>query len=320
MHPDEPIAIVGIGGLFPGAQTLDQFWANVRDGVDSTSDVPPGRWLIDPDRAYDPRIALEDHVYSTRGGYLDLPPLEPKGLDFDRSLLERLDPVFRLALLVAQQAWNDARTDRVDRDRVGVVFGNIVLPTETASAITREVIGRAFVEQLGVPAEPAGKTEPMNAFPAGLPAAVVARRWALRGPAYTIDAACGSSLYSLKLAIDELRAGRADAMLCGGVSRPDPLYTQMGFSQLRAPVGAGQARPLDQRCRRTCGRLKGRGCSCSSGSTTLRLMAIRFTASWLASAFPTTSMAISWPPAPRDSYEPCGWPTTRPAGARTMSI
>ena len=69
----------------------------------------------------------------------------------------------------------------------------------------------------------------------------------LRGPAYTIDAACGSSLYSLKLAIDELRAGRADAMLCGGVSRPDPLYTQMGFSQLRALSARGKAAPLDQR-------------------------------------------------------------------------
>ena len=69
----------------------------------------------------------------------------------------------------------------------------------------------------------------------------------LGGPAYTIDAACGSSLYSLKLAIDELRAGRADAMLCGGVSRPDPLYTQMGFSQLRALSARGKAAPLDHR-------------------------------------------------------------------------
>ena len=35
-------------------------------------------------------------------------------------------------------------------------------------------------------------------------------------------------------------------MLCGGVSRPDPLYTQMGFSQLRALSARGIASPLDQ--------------------------------------------------------------------------
>jgi acyl transferase domain-containing protein/3-hydroxymyristoyl/3-hydroxydecanoyl-(acyl carrier protein) dehydratase len=247
MHPNETIAIVGIGGLFPGAETLEQFWANVREGIDSTSDVPPGRWLVEPERAFDPRVAEADRVYSIRGGFIERPVLDRQRLDLDPALLDRLDPVFHLAIQVAQQAWSDAQTDGVDRSRVGVVFGNIVLPTETASELTREVLGAVFEEQLGLDAREQGRTEPLNAFPAGMPAALVARALGLRGPAYTIDAACGSSLYSLKLAIDELRAGRADAMLCGGVSRPDPLYTQMGFSQLRALSARGKAAPLDQR-------------------------------------------------------------------------
>ena len=87
----------------------------------------------------------------------------------------------------------------------------------------------------------------MNAFPAGLPAAVVATAMGLGGVAFTLDAACGSSLYALKLAVDALRSGRADAMISGGVSRPDALYTQMGFSQLRALSPRGQAAPLDHR-------------------------------------------------------------------------
>ena len=246
MHPDEAIAIVGIGGLFPGRSP------SINSGPTSgTVLMPPAKshraggrssptarmTRRSPSRIMCTRSAEDLSIcrHSMRRGSIST-----------ARLLERLDPVFRLALLVAQRAWNDARTDRVDRDRVGLVFGNIVLPTETASVITREVIGRAFAEKLGVPAEPAVAIEPLNAFPAGLPAALVARALGLRGPAYTIDAACGSSLYSLKLAIDELRAGRADAMLCGGVSRPDPLYTQMGFSQLRALSVRGIATPLDQ--------------------------------------------------------------------------
>ena len=113
----------------------------MRDGIDSTSDVPPGRWLIEPERAFDPRVAVADRVYSIRGGFIERPALDAEGLDLDPSLLERLDPVFHLALHVARQAWSDAQTERVDRDRVGVVFGNIVLPTETASELTREVLG-----------------------------------------------------------------------------------------------------------------------------------------------------------------------------------
>ena len=85
---------------------------------------------------------------------------------------------------------------------------------------------------------------------------------------YTLDAACGSSLYALKLAVDELRSGRADAMLSGGVSRRDSLYTQMGFSQLRALLrGAGQRRSTTVATAWWSAR--GRGCLCSSGWKTL---------------------------------------------------
>ena len=95
--------------------------------------------------------------------------------------------------------------------------------------------------------------EPLNRYVAGLPAGLLARALGLGGGAYTLDAACASSLYALKLAADELRAGRADAMLTGGLSRPDPLYTQMGFAQLR-PVGDGQGVPVRRAGRRPGGR------------------------------------------------------------------
>jgi acyl transferase domain-containing protein/3-hydroxymyristoyl/3-hydroxydecanoyl-(acyl carrier protein) dehydratase len=74
---------------------------------------------------------------------------------------------------------------------------------------------------------------------------LVAQALGLRGPAYTLDAACASSLYALKLAILELESRRADVMITGGVSRPDPLYTQMGFSQLRALSPRGKPAPFD---------------------------------------------------------------------------
>ena len=245
MAPEGTIAIVGIGCVFPGARTLEQFWHNIRDCVDTASDVPPARWLIDPAEVFDPRIGLLDHVYSTRGGFVNRPQLDSAELDLDASLLGRLDPLFHLAIFAAQAAWRDARTVEVDPCRAGVIFGNVVLPTETASALSRELFYRLFEEELGVPSSDLASAEPLNAFPAGLPAALVARALGLKGVAYTIDAACASSLYALKLAVDELRSGRADAMLSGGVSCPDCLYTQMGFSQLRALSARGKAAPFD---------------------------------------------------------------------------
>jgi acyl transferase domain-containing protein/3-hydroxymyristoyl/3-hydroxydecanoyl-(acyl carrier protein) dehydratase len=246
-HPENAIAIVGFGGLFPGAKTLDGFWSNIAGAVDSTTEVPPGRWLIDPATASDPRVALVDHVHSIRGGFVETPAVDTSELAIDAALLDRLDPVFRLAIHAASEAWRNALTRKVNRARVGVVFGNIVLPTEAASAFSRAVLAPIFEESIGLPPGKALEIDPLNAFPAGLPASMVARSLGFGGNAYTLDAACASSLYALKLACDELRSGRVDAMVTGGVSRPDSLYTQMGFSQLRALSARGKPAPFDQR-------------------------------------------------------------------------
>ena len=241
MSRQERVAIVGIGGIFPRSPDLEQFWANVEGGVAATREVPPGRWLLDPVDAYDPRVALPDHVYSTRGAFVEDFRLDPEGLDLDPALLGRLDPMFHLALHAGRAAWRDAVTEGVDRSRVGVVLGNIVLPTESASGFARSTLVRTFEERLEIKSEPEEPFEPLNARVAGLPAGLLARALGLGGGAYTLDAACASSLYAIKLASDELLSGRADAMLTGGLSRPDPLYTQMGFSQLRALSPTGTA-------------------------------------------------------------------------------
>ncbi|APW63092.1 beta-ketoacyl synthase N-terminal-like domain-containing protein [Paludisphaera borealis] len=239
------VAIVGIGAILPGSPTARSFWRLVSAGLDATTEPPPGRWLLDPSRAYDPLVGRADRVYTTRGGFTDDEPLDVGDLAIDPALVARLDPTFRLALRTARDAWNAARTETIDRSRVGVIFGNIVLPTETTSSLTRETLGRTIEDALGVPPSGPSNDEPYNAFPAGLPASLVARALGFGGPAFTLDAACASSLYALKLACDELTTGRVDAMLAGGVSRPDALYTQMGFSQLRALSPRGRSAPFD---------------------------------------------------------------------------
>src|SRR5688572_32671676 len=253
---NDRIAIVSVAGRFPGAGAdLARFWQNVASAADCSRDVPPDRWTLPPDRCTDPRVANPDTVYSTRGYYLD--PFDPElaGLDIDAGLVRELDPLFHLVLDVGNRAWRDAKTDEVDRGRVGVVLGNICLPTDRANDLCREVLG----DKLGVVRSlrdrtpktghgvtgPHKGTHPLNRYVAWLPAGLLAKGLGLGGGSFTLDAACASSLYAIKLACDELLAGRADAMLAGGCSRPDALYTQMGFSQLRALSPSGRCSPFD---------------------------------------------------------------------------
>jgi acyl transferase domain-containing protein/3-hydroxymyristoyl/3-hydroxydecanoyl-(acyl carrier protein) dehydratase len=269
----ERIAIVGVGGLFPGAPDLDTFWHNISHGIDAGRHVPDGRWYLSPDKAYAPWPPQPDRVYSTWGCFIEGFQFDPEGLDLDRELLSHLDPMFHLGLHAARAAYRDARQlAGIEHSRVGVILGNIALPTESTSAICRDILGRTFVEKLIDTAAAAAQQDsstlwdtalsdpakveslkaslkrshwdPLNRFAAGLPSSLIAQGLGFGGIAFTLDAACASSLYSLKFAAEELLSHRADAMLAGGMSRPDCQYTQMGFSQLQALSRKGRCAPL----------------------------------------------------------------------------
>src|SRR5712691_922818 len=121
MATEPQIAIVGLGGLFPGAADLDQFWANVAAGVDASTDVPRGRWALDPDAVLASGTAVPDRVPTSRGYYIDQIPIESDGLNISSEFLGRLDPVFHLIVSAGKRAWADAVTRSIDRARVGIV-------------------------------------------------------------------------------------------------------------------------------------------------------------------------------------------------------
>ncbi len=241
------VAIVGIGGIYPDAPDLERFWKNILSGHSAAREVPPDRWSIPAEAAFSPEIGAKDRVYSKRGCFINSIPRATQlpGLPPGPKIPAGLDPLFHLLLYAGKQAFSDGITGPLDRSRVGVIIGNLALPTEKSSLYSQEILGKTFEENLLGKSLSRGRTEPLNRYVAGFPAGLLAYSLGLGGGGCTLDAACASSLYAIKLAVDELLSGRADAMLSGGVSRPDPLYTQMGFSQLRALSKRGICSPFD---------------------------------------------------------------------------
>ncbi|HKL24667.1 MAG TPA: beta-ketoacyl synthase N-terminal-like domain-containing protein [Desulfuromonadales bacterium] len=259
MKHGKSVAIVGVGGIFPQSPTLQRFWANICEKVNTARRPPQGRWLLSADAVYDPRVGAADRVYSDRACFVEqsLADLCLDDLDISADFLADLDPMFYLMLHAGRQAYLDGGAPA--GERVGTILGNLCLPSEKSSALARAYLGATFAEQAlgrdldGGEASP----DPVNRYVAGLPAGILAKSLGLQGTCFTLDAACASSLYALKLAVDELVAGRADAMLAGGLSRPDSLYTQMGFSQLRALSPTGTCSPFDEKGN---GLVVGEGC------------------------------------------------------------
>ena len=247
MHNKVPIAIVGMGGIFPGSSSIEGFWRNIVDCVNLARIVPENRWIAPPETMYR-ATPVPDKAYSLKACFAD--PFLPdfQGLNLDPDLIAQLDPLYHFVLHAGRDAFFDCKNHDFDKKRTGVILAAIALPTDSSSKFTRKILGQAFELKLfehesfdNITVE-----DCLAAKVTSYPASLLAKGLGLGGGSYTLDAACASSLYAVKLACDELQAFRSDAMLAGGVSRPECLYTQVGFSQLRALSPSGRCSPFDK--------------------------------------------------------------------------
>ena len=118
----EDIAIIGMAGRFPGARTVDQFWANVRDGVESI------RFLSDEDLIASgvSRSDLSDPAYVRACPVLDgVDEFDAAFFGFSPRDASVMDPAHRLFLEVAWEAMEHAgRTALPEDGAVGVFAGS----------------------------------------------------------------------------------------------------------------------------------------------------------------------------------------------------
>jgi acyl transferase domain-containing protein len=247
MFKKVPIAIVGMGGVFPGASNIEDFWGNIVNCKSMAREVPKERWIAAPDLMYHP-TPMPDKAYSNKACFVDPFSLDLNGLDLDPELIAQLDPLYHFVLHAGRDAFFNCRNAGIDTNRTGVILAAIALPTDSSSNLTRKVLGSAFESRLFRQALSCSVSveDCLAAKVTSFPASLLAKGLGLGGGSYTLDAACASSLYAVKFACDELQSFRADAMLAGGVSRPECLYTQVGFSQLKALSPSGRCAPFDK--------------------------------------------------------------------------
>ncbi len=241
------IAVVAMSGVFPGATGLSNFWKNIVQKVDATIDIPAHRWIGPFDWIYSSTYAA-DKTYSKRACLVENFHYSEDSILPDYIRTESLDPLFKWALFAAGDAMEHCRLGSIEKDRIGTILAAIALPTPKSSALSRHLMGARLLKELGTDFQPdldiPGIGPSAYRVVSG-PAAMVADAFGLRGGTYTLDAACASSIYAVKLACNELQANRADAMVTGGLSGADSIYTQVGFSQLRALSPSGRCAPFD---------------------------------------------------------------------------
>ncbi|WP_413790841.1 MULTISPECIES: beta-ketoacyl synthase N-terminal-like domain-containing protein [unclassified Pseudomonas] len=227
----EPIAIVGIGCRYPGAdEGVEQFWRNLCDGVDSVSPLTDQRW--NQQRFFDPQAPRPGKTYSPNAGLLaDVLRFDAQLFGITPREAECMDPQQRTLLEVTWQALEDAGMppDSVRGANAGVFTG--IMNKDHSDLLVRHLSLDEIAAHMN-----AGNHESVHS-------GRVSYTFDFKGPCLTLNTACSSSLVTVHLACQSLRLDECDFALAGGCNVILAPTTSVAQSQamMHSPQGLCKA-------------------------------------------------------------------------------
>ena len=233
--PAHSIAIVGLAGRFPGARDLDEFWANIRDGVETLETFSDAD--LDAAGAHGRRGTTLEDAESFDATFFGLTPREA----------QILDPQHRLFLECALQALEHSGNTGAARDVSVGVYGGASMNTYLFARLTRDP--RLI--------DAAGPFQLMLGNDKDFLCTRVSYKLDLRGPSMSIQTACSTSLVAVQVACRALQRHECDIALAGGVSVGFPQRAGHLFQEGMIYSPDGHCRPFDAEAR---GTRAGSGC------------------------------------------------------------
>ena len=199
------IAIIGMAGRFPGADDVDSFWRMLsegREGITRFSRAEleaagvPARMLDDP--RYVPAHGVIPDVDLFDTGYFEFTPAEAAFID----------PQHRILLTAGHAALEHAGYDPARYDGLISVYAgaaiNTYLQQQVLSNVDQSVTSNHFAVMVGNDKD--------------FLATRLSYKLDLKGPSYTVQTACSTSLVAIHLACQGLINGECDIALAGGVT------------------------------------------------------------------------------------------------------
>jgi non-ribosomal peptide synthase protein (TIGR01720 family) len=228
----EGIAVVGMAGRFPGAAGVDEFWSNLRAGVESIRRFAPEELR---EAGVDPRLFQDPNYIPARGAVDGIEWFDAAFFGVPPREAEITDPQHRMFLEVAWEALERAGVDpQRAPGRVGVYAGCGM----NTYAQTLNSFGR-FAKSAGVLTALVGSDKDYLATR-------VSYKLGLSGPSVVVQSACSTSLVAVHLAAQALLSYQCDVALAGGASLMLP---QAGYLWQQGSIVSrdGHCRAFDAR-------------------------------------------------------------------------
>lgn len=205
------VVVTGIGVVTPIGNTVEEMWKALLDGV-SGADY----------------ITRFDTTYYETKFACEVKNFDPL-LYLNRKEVQRMDLFTHFAIAAATQALNDSglNLDKVDKERVGVVFGSGIGGMWT------------YHQQQELVYQNEGRPDRISPFfipmmISDIAAGHIAIRWGFKGPNYATTSACATSSHALADALMLIQRGDADIMVVGGAEAAICPMGVGGFNAMKA--------------------------------------------------------------------------------------
>jgi len=232
------IAVVGMAGRFPGAQSVEEFWQNLRAGVESIT-------FFDDEAVESDALSAgaNAQLVKARGILEGVELFDAAFFGYSPRDAEILDPQHRLFLECGWEALEDAGIDPSrSRGPVGVYAG-----ASQSSYLLFNLLQNPEVFRT------VGAYQVMLATDKDYLTTRLAYKLGLEGPAVGVQTACSTSLVAVHFACQGLLGGDCDVALAGGVSINLPQKTASVYREGGIASPDGHCRAYDARAEGTVG-------------------------------------------------------------------
>jgi amino acid adenylation domain-containing protein/non-ribosomal peptide synthase protein (TIGR01720 family) len=199
------IAIIGMAGRFPGARNLEEFWQNLREGVESISFFTDQELI---EAGIEPELVQNPKYVKAKGILDDIEMFDANFFGFTPKEAEIMDPQHRLFIEVAWEALENSGYNPDTSDRlIGVYAGS-----DMNTYLFENLVNNAdILESLGF-------YQIMLSNDKDFLSTQLSYKLNLKGPSVNISTACSTSLVAIQMAFRSLLAGECDMALAGGVT------------------------------------------------------------------------------------------------------
>ena len=226
------IAIIGLACRFPGATTPEAYWKNLCQGIESITFFSEQELVA---AGVDPSLVANPNYVKAAPILRDVEMFDASFFGYSPKDAALMDPQHRLFLEVCWEAFESAGYDPAGcPGKVGVLA--------TAGGVVTSYL-LAKLHHADLPGQTASTSHINN--DKDFLSTRVSYKFNLKGPSFTIQSACSSSLLAIHQACQTLRLGECDMMLVGGSVVRIPQVE--GYMAERRNVHSldGHCRPFD---------------------------------------------------------------------------